>query len=143
MLHWLIRFIPQKVFKFGEGHVTRYTLFECKWLGSIYVHHLATEAQDRFHTHAFNSVSCILHGGYTEVVKHGFGREAPLSYHAYMSPVIRYIPRLLNHKLLQSKPHTVSLIFTGPYAELWTEETDDGVFRLITSGQKEVIRIQQ
>lgn len=131
---------PRKVFRYGGGHVTRYTLFECKWLCSVYVHHIACDVQDRFHTHAFRAVSFVLSGGYTEVQKAGLGPHAPLSHHRFDAPCVRHIPRLLNHKLLRSQPDTFSLLFTGPYADLWTEETDDGTLRLLTTGQRELVR---
>lgn len=107
-------FFTIKVFRFDGGHVT---LFECKWLFSVYIHHLAMDVQDRFHTHAFNSVSFILWGGYTEVVKRGMG-DAPTYHLEFQAPAVRYIPRGMNHKLLCARPNTVSLIITGPYADM-------------------------
>ncbi len=142
MIKRLVNLIPRKVFRYGSGHVTRYTLFECKSVASVYVHHIATDVQDRFHTHAFNSVSFVFRGGYTEVVKEGFDIDSKLSCHAYSAPALRYIPRLLNHKLLIAEPGTLSLIVTGSYADMWTEELDDGTFRLIGSGQRDLLKVK-
>ena len=133
---WLLSFIPHKRFQY----VTRYTLFECKWLFSIYIHHIESGTQSCFHTHAFNAVAIILHGGYSESQKRRMGRWAPTTHHVFQAPTIRLIPRLMNHKFLSALPHTVSLLITGPYADMWTEETEVE-FRLITSGHREIFRV--
>ena len=132
---------PSKTFRYGKGCVIRYTFFECKWLCSIYLHCIKTETQDRFHTHAFNALAFILTGGYKEAQKDGIGRDASVTEHSFVAPTVRYIPRLLNHQLLQAQPDTITVLVTSPWSHLWTEETVDGSHvRLLTHGYREVMR---
>lgn len=133
VLLFLLSILPCKVFELGEGRVTRYTQFECKWLFSIYFHRIETLVQDRLHTHAFNAFVYIISGGYSEIVKE---RDGKIHVDTYHNGQFRYIPRLLNHKLMCALPETLSLLITGPYQEMWTEELDDGTLRVITTGQK-------
>jgi hypothetical protein len=79
-------------------------------------------------------------GGYDEEVQEDVnnGRK----YLRYIPTGVRYIPKMYNHRILQSKPNTMTILFTGPYNELWTEETDDWV-KLITKGNKEVGRFEK
>ena len=121
----------------GEGFLDRFTLFEWKRFFCIYLHVFNTIKQDRFHSHAFNGVAFLVRGGYEEEVKKG-----NLSYRKWIGPGIRYIPRQYNHRLLKSKPNTISILFTGPWSKTWTEENDQYV-RTLTWGRKEVSRWQK
>ena len=49
LLDYLLGILPRKIFELGTGRVIRYTLFECKWLFSVYFHSIETICQDRFH----------------------------------------------------------------------------------------------
>jgi len=133
---FLFRILPKKKFVFGKGCVTRYTLLEIRWLCSVYFHHVETFEQDRFHTHAFNALALIIRGGYEECVKLGVGPNKPIYFKSYKAGDLRWIPRELNHKLLEAKPDSVSMLFTGPYSTIWTEELDNGDVKVITKGQK-------
>ncbi len=129
----LIKLLPSKRFYLGEGVVTRYTLIEIRWLFSIYFHHIETFAQDRFHTHAFNAHVWILNGGYVDEIKDGIGPNKTTEIKTFKKGDHRYIPRELNHKLRLAEKDTLSLLITGPYSTIWTEETDDGVLRILTT----------
>jgi hypothetical protein len=76
-------------------------------------------------------------GGYDEEVQTDIngGRK----YLKRINKGIRYIPKMYNHRILQSEPNTMTILFTGPYNELWTEESDDWV-KLITKGNIEIGR---
>ena len=129
----IIRLLPCKKFHLGEGTVSRYTLFESKRFFSIYFHHIETFSQDRFHTHAFNAHVFIIRGGYLDEIKDGIGPHKPTRKIQFNRWTYRYIPRELNHRLLLAKPDTISILLTGPYSTLWTEETDSGQLRILTS----------
>lgn len=126
-----------KEFYLGDGVVRRYTLIEIRKLFSIYLHEIDTKCQDRFHTHAFNAIGWTYIGGYLE-------EELPHVNHPGPGKIkkisgIRFIPRLCNHKLLRALPNTHTLLITGPYHELWTEEDEDWI-RLLTKGGRELGR---
>lgn len=118
----------------GEGYLDRYTIFEWKRVFSIYFHVFNTIEQDRFHSHAFDGIAILLKGGYEEEIK-----EGDVTYRKCIRPGIRFIPREYNHRLLRSKPNTLSILFTGPWAKTWTEENDRYV-RTLTWGRKEINR---
>jgi hypothetical protein len=118
----------------GTGWVKRYTIIEIRWLFSIYIHEIATNCQDRFHTHAFNAIGWTVTGGYLEDQLPEIGsKEEPKRVRV---SGIRFIPRLCNHKLLRALPNTNTILFTGAYSELWTEEEDDWVRVLTTHGKE-------
>ena len=148
-LAFLFAILPKKEFKLGQGTITRYTLFECKWLFSIYIHDIDSVSQDRFHTHAFNALVYILKGSYSELIKVNSVKVNSVKINndakhennsvirkTYRRGQFRYIPRLLNHKIEKSEPHTTSLSLTGPYSSMWTEELDDGTLYVLTAGRK-------
>lgn len=135
MLKTLFKILPSKKFELGKGLVIRYTLIEIKWLFSIYFHQIKTVEQDRFHTHAFNAFVIILNGSYEDEIKDGIGIDKPTQIKKFNKGNFRYIPRELNHKLLKAEDNTVSLLITGPYSSIWTEETNEGVLRVLTKGR--------
>lgn len=118
----------------GEGFLDRFTIFEWKRVLSIYIHIFNTVEQDRFHTHAFNGIAIVLRGGYEEEYKDDSG-----THRKWIGPGIRYIPRAYNHRLLRSKPNSLSICFAGPWSDTWTEENDNYV-RTLTWGRKELDR---
>lgn len=129
-----------KTFHLGTGHVTRYTIIEIRSLFSIYIHEISTDCQDRFHTHAFNAIGWTFSGSYIEEQIPEIGStETPIKKRI---SGVRIIPRMLNHKLLQAEPDTNTLLITGPYHDLWTEETDDYV-RLLTKHGIEIGKIMK
>ena len=116
----------------GEGYLHRLAIIEIKSLFSIYVHKFNTIAQDRFHTHAFNGLAFVIKGGYDEEYKDSTGIHLKT-----IKPGFRYIPREYNHRLLKSKPNTISILFAGPWGKYWTEEKD-GRVRTLTWNRKVV-----
>ena len=128
-----------KRFELGSGHVTRYTIIEIRWLVSIYIHEISTNCQDRFHTHAFNAIDWTFKGGYLEEQKSGIGKGHPIKVVKIRG--VRFIPKLLNHRLLKALPNTHTLLITGRYHHLWTEEGEDWV-KLITSHQVELVKFK-
>lgn len=128
-----IKILPSKKFHLGKGVVTRYTLIEIRNLFSIYFHHIETLDQDRFHTHAFNAHVWILSGGYIDEIKDGIGPDKKTVIRKYKKGDYRYIPREMNHRLKEAEEGTISLLITGPYSTIWTEETDDGILRILTT----------
>jgi hypothetical protein len=122
-----------KTFEFGEGVIKRYTIVEFKNLFSIYLHAIDTIQQDRFHTHAFDAIGWTIRGGYSEQVLTNRLRNEVIEEY-YVSTGVRYIPKELNHRIMESIPGTVTILFTGPYSSIWTEETKDWI-KFIASGQ--------
>jgi hypothetical protein len=57
----------------------------------------------------------------------------------WVGPGIRYIPRNYSHRLLCSNPNSISICFTGPWSETWTEENDRWI-RTLTWGRREINR---
>lgn len=122
-----------KTFKLGEGQVTRYTIIEIRSLFSIYIHEIETNCQDRFHTHAFNAIGWTITGGYLEEQLPSMNHTGPAK--VVKVSGVRRIPRELNHRLLRALPNTNTILFTGAYSHLWTEEDSEGV-KLITTHQR-------
>jgi len=136
-----IKFLFQKrckVFSLGAGTVERYTIIEFKYLFSIYLHCISTDCQDRFHTHAFNAVGWTLSGGYDEEIAQKLGGIG-IARTYRVGRGWRFIPRLYNHRLMKALPDTVTLLFTGPYQDTWTEETETW-FRILGKGGRELVK---
>ena len=142
MLSFLYKILPRKVFSLGTGKVTRYTLIEIRCLFSVYIHRIETLEQDRFHTHAFNALVFILNGGYIDEIKDGIGPDKPTKKKFFKIGDVRWIPRELNHKLLEAVPGTTSMLLTGPYSTIWNEETNDGTLRILTTHRKPLYEIK-
>ena len=119
----------------GRGFLDRFTILELKHFCCIYFHVFNTIEQDRFHTHAFHGLAIVLRGGYLEEHKTSSGRVLQ----KWIGPGVRLIPRSYNHRLLESHPNTMSILFTGPWSKTWTEENEQFV-RTLTWGRKEINR---
>lgn len=117
---------------FGKGFLYKWTLFEWKPLGCLYFHRFYTEAQDRFHTHAFNAIAIVLWGGYDELYI-----DSGIVCKKRIRPGIRLIKRSYNHCLLKSIPGTASIVIGGPWSKSWSE-TKDGVVKTLGWGRKNV-----
>ncbi len=120
----------------GKGFLDKFTIFENKFFFSIYFHIFNTVEQDRFHTHAFNGIAILLKGSYEEEYKTPDGEI----HHKLIKPGIRFIPRSYNHRILNSQPNTMSILFTGRWAKYWLEENSEYV-KILTWGHEEVCRI--
>jgi len=135
LIDFVFKLFPTKEFLLGKGKVIRCSLIEIKWLFSIYLHKIETIEQDRFHTHAFDALVFIIKGGYEDEIKMGIGPHKPVILKKFKKGNVRWIPQSLNHRLKRAEPGTISLLFTGRYSKIWTEETDEGILRILTSGR--------
>jgi hypothetical protein len=76
-----------------------------------------------------------------DCIKNGIGINKKCETKYFSQGQFRYIPRLLNHKILQAENNTISILFTGPYSELWTEEIDDKLI-LLTTGRIPIYEVK-
>lgn len=136
IVKFICQFLPYKVFKLGDGNVTRYVLFEFKKLFSIYIHHIEAKAQDRFHTHAFDAIIYCINGGYVDEIKENIGDKEVAIYRTIPKGLWRVVPKLMNHRLTKALPETYTLLIVGSWTNLWTEEFDDGRIDLLTNGRR-------
>src|SRR5579872_5840300 len=86
-------------FEFGNQVVSQFVIFECKYLFSIIIFyfHKSEDSQDRFHTHAFNSISIKLFGEYSEYV---LDNEKSGDFHIKRRKnVLKYFPKNSYHKI--------------------------------------------
>lgn len=111
-------FFKKKRIELGEGHIEQYTIFESKKIGGIWLYNWQTIDQNRFHTHAFNSVALTLSGSYTqEIIKEGVIKEEVISKRF----IPRYLPKNYCHRILEAKPNTWTLVFFGRWIPYWWE----------------------
>jgi hypothetical protein len=111
-------FFKKKRIELGEGHIEQYTIFESKRFGGIWLYNWQTIDQNRFHTHAFNSVALTLSGSYTqEIIKDGVIKEEVVSKRF----IPRYLPKNYCHRILEAKPNTWTLVFFGRWIPDWWE----------------------
>ena len=111
-------FFKKKRIELGEGHIEQYTIFESKRIGGIWLYNWQTIDQNRFHTHAFNSVALTLSGSYTqEIIKDGVIKEEVVSKRF----IPRYLPKNYCHRILEAKPNTWTLVFFGRWIPYWWE----------------------
>jgi|TARA_R110000796_G_scaffold110615_1_gene222103 hypothetical protein len=111
-------FFKKKRIELGEGHIEQYTIFESKRFGGIWLYNWQTIDQNRFHTHAFNSVALTLSGSYTqEIIKDGVIKEEVVSKRF----IPRYLPKNYCHRILEAKPNTWTLVFFGRWIPYWWE----------------------
>lgn len=133
----MIVFMKRKDIVLGDQPVTEWTLLEWKKLFSIKMFHFhkTDGSQDRFHTHAFNAVSILLHGDYTEeVVKGDTILQLPRSRRKLL-----FIPANEYHRITRSNGCRTILI-TGPWGEHFKELRDVGcdTYQEVTCGNKRV-----
>ncbi|UAV84670.1 hypothetical protein PHB09_175 [Pseudomonas phage PHB09] len=113
-----IVFWKRKDILLGDQDVSELTILEWKKLFSLKLFHFhKTEGgQDRFHTHAFNAVSLLLKGNYTEeLVVDGVITPLPRN----RSRVI-YIPSGQYHRITKSSG-CYTLLLTGPWGKEFKE----------------------
>lgn len=115
-------FFKKKRIELGEGHIIQYTLFESKVFGGVWFYNWKTIDQNRFHTHAFNSIAITLNGGYTqEVIKNG---KIELE-HVTKRFIPRYLPKNYCHRILEAKPNTWTMVIFGKWIPYWWEYFND------------------
>lgn len=118
----------------GHGYAHQYILFECKYLGSLLYYNLQTEQQDRYHSHAFNSLNIVLSGGYNELV---LDTDTGYAQMRSRKPGIFYQTRDCIHRLMTAKPGTRIITITGPWDKFWFEYHETK-FRIMTWGRKKI-----
>jgi hypothetical protein len=117
---------------FGTGYLNRYVLIEIKYLFSVYINVWNVIEHDRFHTHAFPSISLFVKGQY-------FEEQLDNGVSLFKAPMIRFIPRTSNHRMLQSSKNAISITVAGPWDKMWTETFLDGTKRVLSWGRKEIL----
>lgn len=116
------QWLKKSVFEFGEQKVTQFKIFENKkWFSVIlfYFHKCPNKVQDRFHTHAFNSISILLWGDYEEEFLNSPSKMRSRSR-------FLYIPRNSFHRITRSNG-CCTLLISGKWCETWVE-FKDGVY---------------
>lgn len=112
-------FWKRKDINLGEQAVSEITVLEWKRFFSIKLFHFhPTEGkQDRFHTHAFNALSVLLTGDYTEEVVSPSGevKSLPRSRKRFL-----WIPADQYHRITKSNGCR-TLLITGPWGEEFKE----------------------
>lgn len=112
-------FWKRKKIDLGEQSVTELTVLEWKKLFSIklFNFHKTDGKQDRFHTHAFNSVSILLSGDYIEEVV-----DDDLNVKALKRSRSRFlfIPANQYHRITKSDGCR-TLLITGPWGDIFKE----------------------
>lgn len=114
-------FWKRKQIDLGEQSVTELTILEWKRFFSIklFNFHPTSGKQDRFHTHAFNAVSILLSGDYTEEIisTAGIGnvQELPRSRKRFL-----FIPANQYHRITKSNG-CKTLLITGPWGNEFKE----------------------
>jgi len=115
-------FFKKKRVELGDGHIIQYTIFESKYLGGIWLYNWKTIKQNRFHTHAFNSIAFLLNGKYTEEVI----EDSQIKFkvvHQWLKP--RLLPKNYCHRILKADPNTWTIVFFGKWIPHWWEYFSD------------------
>lgn len=114
---WLTLFWKNH-FNFGGRPIDQYVIFECKYLFSIIIFNFieSDKVQDRFHTHAFNSVSFKLKGYYEEHILDENGETLIVPRHN----VVKFFERDIYHAIGKSND-CWTLLLAGPWKQTWKE----------------------
>lgn len=115
-------FLKKKRVELGDGHIIQYTLFESKYFGGVWLYNWKTIAQNRFHTHAFNSVAFLLSGRYTEEVIED-GKVVFKVVDQQFKP--RFLPKNYCHRILKADSNTWTVVFFGKWIPYWWEYFSD------------------
>lgn len=113
-----MKILKKSRIELGDGHIVQYTLFEWKSFGGIWFYNWKTIKQNRFHTHAFNSIAITLSGSYTqETISNGVRTIEKVS--KRFRP--RFLPRKYCHRILKAEPNTWTMVIFGKWIENWWE----------------------
>jgi hypothetical protein len=113
-------FFRYNKFTFGEQVVSQFVLFECKFLFSIilFYFHKTNGTQDRYHTHAFNSLSVKLWGNYNEYI---LLTKDPQSFNIKKrTKTFKYFSKNVYHKIGKSNG-CCTILFSGSWDKTWEE----------------------
>lgn len=113
-------FWKRKDIALGEQSVSELTILEWKRFFSIKLFHFhKTEgSQDRFHTHAFNALSILLHGDYTEEII----EDTSIVQLMRSRTRFLFIPKDQFHRITRSTGCR-TLLITGPWGSEFRELT--------------------
>lgn len=111
-------FFKKKRIELGDGHIIQYTIFESKYLGGIWLYNWKTIKQNRFHTHAFNSIAFLLSGNYLEEVITD-GKIKTRLVNQWLKP--RFLPKNYCHRILAASTNTWTIVFFGKWIPYWWE----------------------
>lgn len=130
-----IVFMKRKRIDLGDQSVTELTILEWKRFGSIKLFHFhkTDGSQDRFHTHAFNAVSILLHGDYTEEVLAG----RKILQFARSRRRFLFIPKDSYHRITKSNGCR-TLLITGPWGKEFKElrEMGNNLYQEVVCGDR-------
>ncbi len=115
----------------GQGHVDRLVILEIKYLFCLYFNIWNTIDQERYHNHAFNSISIMLRGWYYET-------ELNVRWPRFIKAIsVRFIPRSYTHRVGRSSKNAISITIGGPWSRTWTEiSVLNWTVRTLTWGRK-------
>lgn len=126
-------FWKKKDIQLGDQLVSELTILEWKRFFSIKLFHFHNSfgKQDRFHTHAFNAVSVLLHGDYIEELIEG----DTIVQRMRSCKRFLFIPKDQFHRITHSNSCRTILI-TGPWGSEFKELTHitDDVYQETTCG---------
>lgn len=115
-------FFKKKRVELGDGYIIQYTIFENKYFGGIWLYNWKTIGQNRFHTHAFNSIAITLNGSYEqEIIKNGKITKELIKNRF----IPRYLPKNYCHRILKASPNTWTIVFFGKWTSYWWEYFQD------------------
>ncbi len=114
-----LSFLRYNKFVFGEQVVSQFVLFECKYLFSLifFYFHKSNSCQDRFHTHAFRSVSIRIFGDYIEEV---MDNNKNVVYLKRSRTRFLYIPRNIFHRITKATG-CLTFLISGAWDKEWKE----------------------
>lgn len=118
---------------FGDLIAKQFVLFEHKRLFGILFFYFFGAKQDRFHTHAFNSVSLKLWGNYTEGVLDAETKEIR---YVPRTAIFKYFPRGAYHSI-NDTTGCCTMLLQGPWKRTW-KEFKDGKETTLTWHRKEL-----
>lgn len=128
-----LSFLRYNKFVFGEQVVSQFVLFECKYLFSLifFYFHKSSSCQDRFHTHAFKSLSIRIFGDYVEeiLIDKNVVEKLNRSRKRFL-----YIPKDYFHRITRSNG-CLTLLLSGSWDKEW-QEYKDGEFKIYTWGRE-------
>lgn len=108
-------------FDFGNRLIHQLVVIEIKSGFSIifFWFHKSNHVQDRFHTHAFNSLSIKLFGEYEEHVL--LDEESGNTEIIHRTQTFKYFPRDSYHAIGKSRRGCLTVLIAGPWQKHWKE----------------------
>lgn len=140
-----MKFLTKRTDGGPESNVTGYWLIEWKGLFSIVLLKFSRGSRDKYHSHAFWSISWLLKGGLLEDRILAIARLVYPSAYDSEHEMIRFRPswkpiittRDNLHKVHGMEDESWVLSFRGPWTGRWEEyDTKTGVLTTLTHGRK-------